>query len=54
MVEWIDEYGDGLGIVRRGGAVAVTIDQPIPGFQGLRKPWWKREDERPFPNWRKP
>jgi hypothetical protein len=37
--------------VRRGGAVAVTIDGPIPGFQGWRYRWWKREDEVPFPDW---
>ncbi len=41
-------------ICRRGRAVAVTIDEPIPGFRGLRKRWWPRELERPFPNWRTP
>ncbi|MFN3627631.1 MAG: hypothetical protein ACK4S3_07100 [Parvibaculum sp.] len=39
-------------ILRRGGAVAVTIDEPIPGFRGLRKRWWSYESERPFPDWR--
>lgn len=39
-------------ICRRGGAVACTVDFPIPGFRGLKKPWWPREDERPFPDWR--
>ena len=43
-----------FSIVRGGGAVACTIDKPIPGFRGLRKRWWKREDEYPFENWRKP
>lgn len=39
-------------ICREGGAVAVTIDQQIKGFQGWRYVWWKPEDEKPFPNWR--
>ena len=41
-------------IVRRGGAVACTIPEPIPGFRGLRVRWWKREDEVPFPDWKRP
>ncbi len=41
-------------LVRHFGAVACTIDQPIPGFRGWRYRWWEREDERPFPNWREP
>ena len=40
-------------IVRRGGAVACTIPEPIPGFRGLRVRWWKSEDEVPFPDWKK-
>ena len=47
-------YPDGGPICRRGGAVACTIDEPIPGFRGLRKRWWRIEDERPFPDWRTP
>jgi len=39
-------------ICRRGGAVACTIDVPIPGFRGLRERWWPREVERPFPDWK--
>jgi hypothetical protein len=39
-------------IVRGGGAVAVTIREPIPGFRGLRMRWWARDEEYPFPNWR--
>ena len=39
-------------LVRRGGAVAVTIDEEIRGFQGYRGRWWPREIERPFPDWR--
>jgi hypothetical protein len=41
-------------LVRQGGAVAVTIPEPIRGFQGWRYRWWEREDERPFPEWRTP
>jgi hypothetical protein len=41
-------------ICRRGGAVAVTLAAPIPGFRGLRKRWWQREEELPFPDWRTP
>ena len=44
----------GYEIYRRGGAVAVTIPQPIRGFQGLRKRWWPRSAEVPFPDWRTP
>ncbi len=43
-----------FGICRRGGAVACTIPEKIPGFQGLRKRWWDRSQEIPFPDWRKP
>lgn len=39
-------------IIRRAGAVAVTIDESIPGFQGLRERWWPRESEVPFPDWK--
>lgn len=42
-----------IAFIRKGGAVAVTIDQPIQGFRGYRRRWWNREDERPFPEWRK-
>ena len=42
----------GFIICRRGGAVACTITQPIPGFRGLRFRWWKREDEQLFENWK--
>ena len=44
----------GWCICRRGNAVACTIGQPIPGFRGLRRRWWKREHERPFQDWRRP
>lgn len=42
------------GLVRHGGAEAVTIDEHIPGFRGFRYVWWSREIERPFPDWMKP
>lgn len=41
----------GYVICRKGGAVACTIEQPIPGFRGLEKRWWSRDDERPFADW---
>ena len=39
-------------LVRGGGAVAVTIDEPIIGFRGWRKRWWNIETEKPFPEWK--
>jgi hypothetical protein len=50
----IDHFGNGYGLVRRGGAVAVTIDEYIRGFQGFRYRWWERHLERPFLDWMKP
>lgn len=44
----------GHAIIRRGGAVALTIDEPVLGFRGLRKRWWDRARERPFPEWKTP
>lgn len=41
-------------LLREGGARAVTIDEYIRGFQGFRYRWWKREDEKPFPDWMRP
>jgi hypothetical protein len=41
-------------ICRRGGAVAVTINEQIKGFRGWRRPWWQRADEVPFPDWKTP
>lgn len=38
--------------IRRGGAVAVTVPWNIVGFRGWRHPWWPREEEIPFPNWK--
>lgn len=44
----------GCGLVRGGGAVAVTIPEKIKGFRGYRYRWWKREDEVPFLDWKTP
>jgi len=41
-------------LVRNGGAVAVTIDDPIRGFQGWRYRWWDLAEEKPFPEWSQP
>lgn len=56
---YIDHDGTRFGgrpgswaLVRRGGAVACTIAEPVRGFQGWRYRWWEREDEIPFPDWR--
>lgn len=46
--------GFGCSLVRRGDAVAVTINQPIRGFRGFRYRWWDRALERPFPEWQVP
>ena len=44
----------GVLLIRRGGAVAVTIDEPVRGFQGYRYRWWERDAEKPFPEWKTP
>ena len=41
-------------LIRGGGAVAVTIQEPIIGFMGFRYRWWERSIEVPFPDWRMP
>ena len=41
-------------LVRGGGAVACTIDEPIIGFRGWRRRWWDRAIERPFEDWQMP
>jgi hypothetical protein len=48
----LDALDLGFALVREGGAVAVTIDQHIRGFQGFRYRWWNRDEERPFPDWK--
>lgn len=39
---------------RKGNAEAVTIPEPIKGFQGYRVRWWNYADERQFPDWMTP
>jgi hypothetical protein len=39
-------------LCRRGGAVAVTIEERVRPFRGWRERWWSRDIERPFPDWR--
>ncbi|KKM63583.1 hypothetical protein LCGC14_1510020 [marine sediment metagenome] len=41
-----------IAFVRRGGGVAVTIDQTVRGFRGYRRRWWERSDEVAFPGWK--
>ncbi len=41
-------------LVRGGDAVAVTINEHIPGFRGFKYRWWDRSVERPFPDWKTP
>lgn len=51
----IDRFEGGrYGLVRHGGAVAVTIPEYIPGFRGFRYRWWSRDLEVPFPDWQNP
>ena len=37
-----------LAFVRGGGAVAVTINEPVAGFRGWRARWWDRCEEFPL------
>lgn len=49
----VERYGPyRWALVRGGGAVAVTIPEPIKGFRGWRRRWWNRDIERPFPDWK--
>lgn len=52
--DYLYEHRTRYFLVRKGGAVAVTIDQPIKGFRGFRYRWWERDAEKPFPDWRIP
>jgi hypothetical protein len=45
--------GRGFALVRRGLAVAVTIPEPVRGFQGWRYRWWDRTVELPFPDYQR-
>ena len=38
-------------LVRKGGAVACTIPVEIPGFRGIRRRFWDRALETPFPDY---
>jgi hypothetical protein len=48
----IARTANGFGICRRGGAVAVTIQEPVRGFQGWRYRWWEDAAEVEFPEWK--
>ena len=50
---WRSSYGR-FALIRCGGAVAVTIVTPLPGFRGFRYRFWDRAEEVPFPDWRMP
>ncbi len=52
-LEPLNDSGTYWGLWRSGGAVAVTIEDEIPGFQGWRYRWWGREIEKAFPDWRR-
>lgn len=45
-------HDGGFVICRQAGAVAVTIEEPVPGFRGLLARWWDYAAERPFPDWK--
>jgi hypothetical protein len=45
------DAGGGWIICREGHAVSCTLEEPVPGFRGLEKRWWRYEDERPFDDW---
>lgn len=47
----VDLSGDRPSLVRRGEAIAITIEGEIRGFQGYKARWWDRSLERPFPRW---
>lgn len=52
-LEWSARERRGY-LVRAGGAVAVTIAEPIIGFRGWRRRWWDTALEVPFPDWKTP
>lgn len=46
-------FGNGyIDLIRGGGAVAVTIPEPVAGFRGWRYRWWDTAIEVPFTTWR--
>jgi hypothetical protein len=51
----IERYPGGrYALVRHGGAVAVTIDEYIKGFRGVKCRWWDYSIEKSFPQWQQP
>lgn len=50
-LERLDWNGFRGAFIRRGGAVAVTVDEAIRGFRGWRYRWWEYDAERPFPDY---
>lgn len=48
---YLDCEGNRVGLIRGGGAVAVTIPEKVTGFRGWRYRWWERDQEEPFPDW---
>jgi len=49
----VQNQGAGAYVIcRRGDGVACTVPDDIPGFRGLRKRWWHRDCEVPFPDWK--
>ena len=57
-LRYIERYcalrSDRTCLVRNGDAEALTIAEPIRGFQGWRYRFWNRDDEIPFPEWQTP
>ena len=41
-------------LIRAGGAVACTIDEPITSFMGWRYRWWDVKNEEAFEGWKVP
>ena len=51
----IDRFPDRrYGLVRHGGAIAVSIPEFIQGFRGFKYRWWSYDQEQPFPDWQNP
>lgn len=50
----LDWGRSGGSFIRGGGAVAVTVAEPIRGFRGWRYRWWDPAIEKPFPDWQVP
>lgn len=48
---WGPRRDNRVALVRRGGAVPMTIAQGVVGFQGFRYRWWDLEDEFQMRDW---